>query len=408
MGSLVTVPALAQEDGRELPEGFTRKMVDQVTEVIEAVHPVRRLPAAENVAYEVIDSETFLARLEDQLREDYPAEHIAAEEATFKRLGLLAADQDLERLTLKLYDQQALAAYEPETKTFSIIGPVKKIGATESIIVAHEYGHALQDQAFDLAGFYEQDLDQADRIWARAALVEGDATAVMYDWAARELKLPDLLSVSAKALTQQDANKMKRLPDILTRPLELAYIDGYAFVNALRGRGGWGAVDVAFEDPPVSTEQILHPELYPGEQPIDIELPDVAAALGPEWRTSYEQTMGEMQTHVWLADGKKPASLFPALPAQLPNAEAAAGWGGDRLASLDGPAGAWAVVWQTAWDSAADQKEFRTTARKVMRDLPGAHRATNADVVGGLSSPVLVLVADSDATLGALENALGL
>ncbi len=404
----VALPAMAQDDSSDLPEGFTRKMAAKVTEVIDAVHPVRRLPAAEDVAYEVIDSETFLARLRETMSEDFPAEHIEAEANAYKRLGLLGPNQDLEQLVLKLYDQQALASYEPETKTFSIIGPVKKIGATESIIVAHEYGHALQDQAFDLTDFYELDRDLADQSWARAALVEGDATAVMYDWAARELKLSDLLSVSAQALTKQDANKLKRLPDILTRPLEFAYIDGYAFVNALRGRGDWDAVDAAFGDPPASTEQILHPELYPGELPVDIQLPDVAAALGPEWTTSYEQTMGEMQTHIWLADGKKAASLFPALPAQLPNSEAAAGWGGDRLASLDGPDGSWVLVWQTDWDSKADQMEFRATARKAMKDLPGAHSATNADVVGGLSSPVLVLVADSDATLGILEDALGL
>ena len=408
LATLAVTPAVAQEEAVELPEGFSQKMADRVTEVIEAVPPIRRLPAAESVAYEVVDSEAFLARLQDKLREDYPAEYIEAEENAFKRLGLLGPDQDLEKLTLKLYDQQALAAYEPETKTFSIIGPVKKIGPTERIIVAHEYGHALQDQAFDLAAFYDEDPDAADRIWARAALVEGDATALMYDWAARELKLSDLLSVSAQALSQQDANKLNRLPDILTRPLEFAYIDGYAFVNALRGQGDWDAVDAAFADPPASTEQILHPELYPKEEPVRIELPDVAAELGSGWTASYEQTMGEMQTHVWLADGKKAQSLFPALPAQLPNSEAAAGWGGDRLASLDGPDGAWAVVWQTDWDSKVDQKEFRSTARKVMKDLPGAHSATNADIAGGLSSPVLVLVADSDATLGTLEDALGI
>lgn len=406
--SLAAAPAFAQDEAPELPEGFTQKMADQVAAVIDAVHPVRGLPAAQDVAYEVIDSETFLARLEETLREDYPADLIEAEGDAFRRLGLIGPDQSLEKLMLRLYDQQALAQYEPESDTFSIIGPVKKIGATESIIVAHEYGHALQDQAFDLSDFYELDPDLADRIWARAALVEGDATAVMYDWAARELKLSDLLSVSAQALTQQDANKLDRLPDIVTRPLEFAYIDGYAFVNALRGRGDWEAVNAAFDDPPASTEQILHPELYPGERPVEIELPDVATALGSGWTVSYEQTMGEMQTHVWLADGKKPASLFPALPAQLPNADAAAGWGGDRLVSLDGPDGAWGIVWQTEWDSNADQKEFRSTARKVMQDLPGAHRATDADVVGGLSSPVLVLVADSDATLGDLEKALGI
>ncbi len=65
-------------------------------------------------------------------------------------------------------------------------------------------------------------------------------------------------------------------------------------------------------------------------------------------------------------------------------------------------------MWQTEWDSEQDRREFREAARAAMKDLPGAHAATDADVVGGLSSPVLVLVADSKATLADLRTALGL
>ena len=417
--SVAVAPAAAQEDAdpaqadpepaaATLPEGFNKKMAAKVTEVIDAVHPVRRLPAADDVAYRVIDNETFLVELRALFEEEYPDEYIVAEDAAYTRLGLIGPDDDLKKLILKVYDQQVLAYYDPATKTFTLIGPIKKIGPLESIVVAHEYGHALQDAEWDLEAISIEDLSQSDAILAQQALIEGDATAVMYDWAARELKLSDLLEVSAQALTQQDSKRLGRLPDIISRQLEFPYIDGYAFVNAIRGRGDWDAVDAAFENLPVSTEQILHPEHYPGELPVKIELPDIAAALGPEWVAAYEQTLGEMQTHVWLADGKKPRSLFPALPAQLPNAEAAAGWGGDRLVSLDGPDGSWALVWQTDWDSKNDQAEFRKTAKDVMKDLPGAHRASDADIVGGLSSPVLVLVADGDATLGALEEALGL
>ena len=164
----------------------------------------------------------------------------------------------------------------------------------------------------------------------------------------------------------------------------------------------------AWDAQPVSTEQILHPELYPDEVPVEIVLPDVGATLGADWSTSYQQTLGEMQIGVWVADGRKRQSLFPGLPGQLPNASAAAGWGGDRLVSLDGPDGAWAVVWQTDWDTGADQKEFHQAARDAMKDLPGAHSVTDADIAGGLSSPVLVLVADSEETLGAVEVALGI
>jgi hypothetical protein len=275
-------------------------------------------------------------------------------------------------------------------------------------VVAHEYDHALQDAHYDLEGSRITDLSRSDAILAQQALAEGDATAVMYDWAARELNLAQLLRVAAKALVKQDEKTLRRIPPILRRQLEFPYIDGYAFVNTLRGRGDWPAVDAAWEARPQSTEQVLHPELYPSEVPVAVDLPDVATLLGPGWTDSYQQTLGELQIGVWVADGRKGSSLFPGLPGPLPGAHAAAGWGGDRLVSLDGPEGAWAVVWQTDWDSDADAKEFRKAARAAMADLPGAHALSGADVAGGLSSPVLVLVADSEETLGTVQGALDL
>ncbi len=398
----------ASPEATPLPDGFTPKMARKVTAVIEGVLPVRGLPAADAVAYRVIDDETFLSELEALFREEYSAAYIDAEEAAFKRLGLLGQEDDLEELILSLYDSQVLAFYDPRTTTFSLVGPIDKIGPLESVVVAHEYGHALQDATWDLEDRRVRELDRSDAILAQQALIEGDATAVMYDWAARELKLADLLRVSAIALSKQDDKKLRKTPAILRRQLEFPYIDGFAFVNAVRGRGDWDAVDAAWDAQPVSTEQILHPELYPRELPVEVELPDIAAALGPGWSNSYEQTLGEMQTHVWVADERKPRSIFQALPAQLPRADAAAGWGGDRLVSLDGPDGAWAVVWQTDWDTDVDAKEFRKAARDAMKDLSGAHTATGADVTGGLSSPVLVLVADSEGTLSAVNAALSL
>jgi hypothetical protein len=116
--------------------------------------------------------------------------------------------------------------------------------------------------------------------------------------------------------------------------------------------------------------------------------------------------MGEMQIGVWLADGQGGSG---AAGLQLPNAGAAAGWGGDRVASLDGPGDAWAVVWQTAWDSDGDGQEFASAAEAAMADLSGAHTVVlGGDVVGGLPAPVLVLIASDDATLAQLQQGLGL
>jgi hypothetical protein len=391
-----------------LPEGFTPRMARQVAEVLGVVPGIRELPAADGVAYRVIDQDAFLIELEALFREEYGDAYVAAEDAAFTRLGLLDPDDDLGQLILDLYDSQVLAYYDPRTTMFSLVGPTERIGDLEAVVVAHEYAHALQDAAFDLEASRITDLDRSDAILAQQALAEGDATAVMMDWAARELSLLDLLRVSGQALTRQDARLMRRLPAILRRQLEFPYIEGLAFVNALRGRGDWVAVDEAWTARPISTEQILHPELYPDELPVDVALPGLAERLGDGWTSAYEQTLGEMQTGVWVADGRRALSLIPGLPAQLPRAGAAAGWGGDRLVSLDGPDGAWAVVWQTDWDTQADAREFQDAARQAARDLDGAHAVSADDLSGGLSFPVLVLVADREESLAAVQTALGL
>jgi len=50
--------------------------------VIEGVHPVRGLPAAEDVSYRVIDDEAFLVELKALFHEEYPEAYVAAEEPT--------------------------------------------------------------------------------------------------------------------------------------------------------------------------------------------------------------------------------------------------------------------------------------------------------------------------------------
>lgn len=391
-----------------LPEGIDGRMAKRVAEIIDQVHPIRRLQPAEDVSYRVTDKEVFRAELEALFHEEYSDAYVAAEDDAFTRLGLLGPDDDLEELTLSLYESQVLAYYDPRTDTFSLVGPIDKIAILESMVIAHEYGHALQDAEWDLEGRRIKEFDRSDSILAQQALIEGDATHIMNDWVIRERALKKVIEVSHRAVSKDDEKMLRRLPPIIRRQLEFPYLEGYAFVNAIRGRGDWTAVNEVWDAQPVSTEQILHPELYPRELPVEIALPDVAGQLGPGWSTSYQQTLGEMQIGVWVADGRQGKPWFSGMVARLMQPDAAAGWGGDRLVSLDGPDGTWALVWQTDWDTDDDAKEFRKAARAVMKDLPGAHAATRADITGGLSSPVLVLVADGEGTLSAVNAALGL
>ena len=79
--------------------------------------------------------------------------------------------------------------------------------------------------------------------------------------------------------------------------------------------------------------------------------------------------------------------------------KAAAGWGGDRVMLLDGPAGARAIALKTAWDTPADATEFAAAAGPVGtkngngKVLPGADGSTVTVVLGSSQQVTDQLVA---------------
>jgi hypothetical protein len=84
--------------------------------------------------------------------------------------------------------------------------------------------------------------------------------------------------------------------------------------------------------------------------------------------------------------------------------DAAAGWGGDRIAVVDGPNGAWGVVLRTAWDTAADATAFESAAKPLVDGL--AAPASLLPGTGGTER--WVVIGSDDATLNRLAGVLGL
>jgi hypothetical protein len=79
--------------------------------------------------------------------------------------------------------------------------------------------------------------------------------------------------------------------------------------------------------------------------------------MGDGWTEAIQDTFGEFQLGVWLRESVLSASDASA---------AAAGWGGDRLAVLNGPDEAWAVVLRSTWDTDEDAKAFSQAAGDVV------------------------------------------
>ena len=316
-----------------------------------------------DVKRETIDAEALKAFNVRTFDEDNPPDYIAANERLYKAFGLVAADQSLKQLYLDLIDSQVAGFYRPDDKTLYVVSRSGTITSADKITFAHEYDHALQDATFPVFKDMKELLDETDRALARAAIYEGDATWLMFQWGSAHLTPEEFAAAQAAGADPESMAVLARTPPILVESLLFPYTAGPAFIVPIHTAGSWAAVDALYDELPLSTEQILHPDKFrAGEQPVAVKLPaTLASGMGDGWTEAIQDTFGEFQLGVWLRESGISASDASA---------AAAGWGGDRLAVLNGPAGAWAVVMRSTWDTEADATGFRQAAGDAVAEAP--------------------------------------
>ena len=283
---------------------------------------------------------------------------------SLRAMGLLAAGQDIVALTQQLYELQVLGYYDFKAKRMVLVSDA---GLTPEarVTYAHEYTHALQDAAFDSGAAFDAVAGQHDRELALLGLEEGDASVVMVLWAIGHLSADEMTGITKAPLPD-----MSGIPPWMVTLLEYPYLSGSQFVSQLYAAGGWSAVDAIYADPPVSSEQVLHPAKYAAhEAPVTVASLDLKSVLGGGWTDSTDSTMGEAWLSTWLEGIGVKAG---------PAAAAAAGWGGDRLTVASGPNGGWALAWRIAWDAPADATEFEAAYAGVESSLAFPTRVIHA------------------------------
>jgi hypothetical protein len=136
---------------------------------------------------------------------------------------------------------------------------------------------------------------------------------------------------------------LREAPAIIVQSMTFPYFRGMVFCVKLANDGGWKAIDTAYQNPPVSTEQILHPDKYLAnpDLPTVIEFPELKPSDG--WKPLGQNVLGEFQTAIML--GRQ-------------GSKAAAGWDGDRYAIFENADKKLAVVWFSTWDDEQEAREF--------------------------------------------------
>ena len=377
------------------PSATPEPAAEVYARIEQQVQQIRGLTALAPVDPKVLSTADLATELRSRFDKDNPPALIAGEQKLYQALGLLPAGASLKDLLLSMLTSQVAGFYRPDTKQMYVVSETGGLGPTEQVSFAHEYDHALQDQHFDLTKLGTDVTDQGDRSLARLSLAEGDATLLMSDWAQQGLTPLQTLQLLQGSTNPAQAAVLASMPQVLKDDLLFPYTSGLAFVEGIQTSGGWPAVDAVYAKPPDSTEQILHSQKYlDHEEPIAVSFPaDLASRLGSGWKVSLQDTFGEFLLREWL-------EIAGGVPANAAS-DAAGGWGGDRVALVEGPNGAWGVAIVTQWDTKADADGFQSAATTAAAKLP------HSDVFRPSDTKVPVIVGSDDAIRAHLANVLG-
>jgi hypothetical protein len=341
---------------------------DRIARYKAEVSGLRGLEFPKPVEADVITPEEFRALLRRELDRELPEEKARQVARAYAKFGVIPKDLDLRDALVELLSDATAAFYDPRTKDLKVLKSeegaraaeaesLRKAGLDlEGAVLVHELTHAAQDQAFDLSTLPLDTGDDDDLSLALKAVVEGDASAVGWKYAFRENFDSVIGLINQVYKSGELPGKAGKLPAYLRFSLTFPYGYGTDFVMAVvKAKGGsLRAISSLFQDMPLSSEQILHPEKYLGKRddPVRVTLPDLPKLLGPAWKETFQNVHGEYSIRLILNE-----FLGPALTASVARA-AAEGWGGDRYSVLESGQGRTAYVWYTTWDTERDAVEF--------------------------------------------------
>lgn len=337
------VPAVAQvEDDPN---------ADQINEIIEETAALRGLEIIEPIDVTVMTREEFQVQNIEMLEEDFPPEDQEADYRTLRAFGVIDEGTDLGEVLGDVQGDGVLGYFDFLTQELVVIRdePEAELTAMEELTLAHEVVHALQEQHFDADLLF--DLESGDASLAARSLAEGDASAFEIEYLLSQPELLSALQAEFEELGDLEAELYGDAPPFIVSSLYFPYEYGAPFVQAILDEGGWESVNAVYENPPASTTQLMHPELYlDGVEPIDMSVVDPAEVLGEEWTEFDNDVAGEATVLLTLTDGE------PAVDDDVAEA-AAEGWRGDRYV-VSGTEDETVLVWATTWASEDDALEF--------------------------------------------------
>ena len=334
----------------ERPQGEEYKAIAErlLSEAREEFEKIRGV-SVQNVTLEVVNQSWVV---ENWGVAYIDLEEITMEENIYKALFLISQDANLTDVQLEWTGMFRAAKWQGKIYVVEEKFDVTNEDAATSTFV-HELTHIMQET------YSLPTRTTFDGAKALTSLKEGDAT-FMADIFKNHGVVPVSYSVTPDGEQSLSvpmvlfSNEIQpSLPPTIDDLNRFPYHYGVEFVKELyKQKGGWEAVNEAYENPPTTTEQIMHPDKYFAQEDAQtVEAPSVTG----DWNLKKTDRFGEYFIFVmldnWLSES---------------DAEGAAeGWGGDIINYYEKDDD-FLFTWNIVWDSKDDANEFYLAFQDMM------------------------------------------
>ncbi|MBZ5540290.1 MAG: hypothetical protein LAN61_07190 [Acidobacteriia bacterium] len=264
--------------------------------MLQQLSVLTRLPARAPLKKSLRSRAEIRAYVLRRMQEDKSAEERYAADRAAVAFGLVPEDFQMEPFLVELLTEQIAGLYDPAEHEFYIADWIPL--EDQRMVMAHELTHALEDQHFHVEAWMKAARPNDDAELAREAVLEGSATAAMmeYELLPSGRHLSDLPDMDPELLLGDlsDTPTLKRAPAFIKDALLFPYFSGLRFSMDFLKQTGWSGLPGVFARPPVSSQQILHPELYrEGRAPARLDLAVDTKRLRGKWNLLEDNILGE-------------------------------------------------------------------------------------------------------------------
>lgn len=358
-------------------DGLTEDELEELSARTAArFEAMRCLPLKEMPTVEVITRDEY----QEELEETY--EGIGDETRMYDNAKLattLKVGQDEDSIEVREASRAATVGgfYNFEEERIVVITDDPDDLPIDEAILAHELGHAIQDQHFDLGG-YDRNTTDLDK--AKLGVIEGDVHWIEHEY---ERHCDEENWNEPCIIDRDDAGDgdVQEPPNwAITLKNYQPYSDGPTFVKHVYEEGdGWEDVDALYEELPRNSTKIIYPEKYGEFEPEDLTVEDrsdddwerldpedrpehdvigqagiTAAFMAPTWETGTRTNIVDPQRAQNFAG---PRELDPFNPLNYDHPETD-GWQGDRMYVYHDGEERTGTVWKTAWENPEEAERF--------------------------------------------------